>query len=218
MKRFFLSFFALTVLGVGLSAADISSDSLKCRQEIRLGIGDMMFETLVWNNQIHKQYASASAYLFPEKRDYWYLPHISGEYSYHILPWLSVGAVLDFQMTGWNTYVYDGRNELVECRKENFTNLCIMPLARFNYFRREHVGLYSAITVGIDFNGGTEVDGFGHHTRAGLATDLRLIGVTAGNGHWWGFAELGGIFAMRNPRNLFLVGSELVKCGVSYKF
>ncbi len=51
MKRFFLSFFALTVFGVGLSAADISSDSLKCRQEIRLGIGDMMFETLSQKNQ-----------------------------------------------------------------------------------------------------------------------------------------------------------------------
>ena len=209
---------ALLMLTVSLSAKSPSADSLGTRHEIRLGVGDMMFETLVWNNQLHKQYSSDPGSRFAEKRDYWYLPHISGEYSYHILPWLSVGGIVNFQMTGWNTYVYKGNSELDTVTKENFFNFCIMPTARFNYFRREHVGLYSAVSVGLDINGGTEVDGFGHNTVAGLAADLRFIGVTAGNGHWWGFAELGGLFALKNKNTLFLMGSELFRFGVSYKF
>ncbi len=218
MRHIFAAVIVLAAFGVSLDAADFHRDSLRQRHEVRFGVGDMMFETLMWNNQLHKQYASDALSLFPEKRDYWYLPHFSAEYSCHFLPWLSVGCILDFQMTGWTTYVYNGQNEQVGTSKENFTNLCIMPVARFNYFRREHVGLYSALAVGIDFNGGTELDGFGKHTQVGVAADLRLIGVTIGGGHWWGYAELGGIFALRNTGTLFLLGSELVKCGVSYKF
>ena len=216
-KLVYLIFLLLAVIpaaGKGPSRGCSSS-----KHEVRLGIGDMFFETLVWNNQVHKNYAGAlPGSVFTEKRDYFYTPHISAEYAYHILPWMSLGGTVDFQYTGWKNHRYDNENREVGVTDECFANLCIMPTARFNYFRREHVGLYSAVAAGLDINCGTETDIKGNHTGLGAAIDLRFIGVTAGSGHWWGFAELGGTYALRNGSCFYMVNSQIFKVGVSYKF
>ena len=190
------------------------------RHEVRIGVGDMLFETMIWHDQVHKRYADAPAeVLYPEKRGYRYLPHISGEYAYHLLPWLSLGCTLDFQQTYWNTEYYNSDDDLIKGKKEeNFYNLCIMPTVRFNYFRREHVGLYSAIAAGIDINGGTEKNGFGRNTIVGAALDIRPIGVIFGGGHYWGYVEIGGINALQSKDVMFMLGSELVRAGLSFKF
>lgn len=217
MKRRIL--LLVTLLVCGFSAFGADSLAVATRHEIRLGGGDMMFETLIWNNQIHKDYSwSTPGATFNEKRNYVYSPHIAAEYAYHLLPWLSLGVMVDFQVTGWKLYSYDSKGREIAVTNENFTNLCILPTVRFNYFRREHVGLYSAISAGIDFNGGSEVDGFGRHVQLGLAADLRFIGVTLGNRHWWGYAELGGIYALRNKNCMYLMNSEIFRVGASYKF
>lgn len=201
------------------SAAEADSLAFKSRHEVRFGVGDMMFETLIWNNDIHKDYSRAlQGSVFREDRNYVYSPHINAEYAWHVLPWLSVGAMVDFQITGWKRYWYDNGNREVAVTNENFTNICILPTVRFNYFRREHVGLYSAISAGVDFNGGTEVDGFGRYVQVGVAADLRFIGVMVGNRHWWGYAELGGIYALRNKNCMYLMNSEIFRVGASYKF
>lgn len=189
------------------------------RHEARIGVGDMLFETMIWHNQVHKHYSDAPAsMLYPEKRGYRYLPHISGEYAYHLLPWLSLGCTLDFQQTCWDTEYYNSENKLLRTDKENFYNLCILPTVRFNYFRREHVGLYSSIAVGMDINGGTEKNGFGQNTIVGAALDIRPIGVIFGEGHYWGFVEIGGINALQSKDVMFMLGSELVRTGFSFKF
>ena len=190
------------------------------RHEVRIGVGDMLFETMIWHDQVHKRYADAPAeVLYPEKRNYRYLPHISGEYAYHLLPWLSLGCTLDFQQTYWDTEYYNSEDDLIKGKKkENFYNLCIMPTVRFNYFRREHVGLYSAVGVGIDINGGTEKNAFGRNTIVGAALDLRPLGVIFGGGHYWGYVEIGGLNALQSTNAMFMLGSELVRAGLSFKF
>ena len=89
---------------------------------------------------------------------------------------------------------------------------------RFNYFQREHFGIYSSIAPGLDINGGSETDCFGRHTLAGAAVDLRLVGLTAGAGHHWGFIEFGMMASLKDPDHIFLFGSQLIKIGYSYKF
>lgn len=192
------------------------------KQEVRLSVGDMCFESVIWHNQIHCDYSHSAPDSAPgwyrEKNHYSYTPHIAVDYSYSVRPWLGVGVVADFQMTFWHSEVYNNTNGLVRFSKENFYNLCLMPQLRFNYFRREHVGLYSAIAAGLDINGGTEVDIAGNRTAVGAGADIRFLGIQAGGGHWWGFAELGGLYGIRNTNAIYMMNSAIVKAGISYKF
>ncbi len=192
---------------------------VKENQELRLAIGDMFFENLIWHDQIHKDYYGAPAgVVFTEDTHYRYMPHISMEYSYYMFPWMSVGGIVDFQNTAWHREKYDNTNRFLGYSKENFCNLSMMAGVRFTYLRREHIGLYSSLALGLDINGGSERDGFGHYTACGFAADVRLIGFKAGNGHWWGFVELGGMNALKKKSVIYMLGSELFKAGVSYKF
>lgn len=189
------------------------------RQEVRLSVGDMCFESVIWHNQIHADYSHcADGSVHTEKNHYGYTPHIGVDYAFNVRSWLGVGVVADFQMTFWHNELYDNSNSLTGMSRENFFNLCIMPQLRFNYFRREHVGIYSAIAAGIDINGGTEVDIAGNRTAVGAALDLRFVGIQAGGGHWWGFAELGGLFGIKNTNAIYMMNSAIVKAGISYKF
>ena len=189
------------------------------RNEVRIGIGDMLFETMVWHNQVHRDYKHyPDGVTATENNHFGYTPHFCVEYSRYFLPWLNVGITADIQNTSWTKETYDNRNALKGSSKENFYNFCIMPTINFTYFRRPHVGLYSALGAGIDINGGTEVDYAGRKTEVGAAIDLRLVGVTAGAGHWWGFFDIGGTFAMQNKDAIFLMGSQLMRIGACYRF
>lgn len=212
MKKPFLK--VCTALAVALTASfavPAAEPEPAGRHEVRLGIGDMMFETLIWHDNVHKPYAGI------EDTDYEYTPHFSAEYSYNILKWLSVGLIFDIQYTGWRRSVYDLGYPIAESR-ENFYNIAFLPTLRFNYFRRPHVGLYSAVSAGVDINGGSEKDGFGRNAVCCFAADVRLLGLRAGGGRWWGFVEVGGLAAMQNSNIIYMMGSELIRAGLSCKF
>lgn len=216
MKR--MLFFPLLLLCTAAFARGADYPHLPDGLELRLGVGDMFFETMIWHNQPHISVASLpDGLVVKEKTHHRYSPHISVEGTYSLLPWLCAGLALDIQGTGWDLECYD-RSGKLGADKHSFYNLCIMPVARFNYFRRPNVQIYSAIAAGIDVNGGTETDYRGRKTVVGAAMDLRLAGVEAGAGHWWGFFDIGGTFALKNTNTIFLMGSQLMKVGLSYKF
>lgn len=215
MKKLFIS----VLLLAGFSCLAQENSQALSRHKIRVGIGDMMFETVRWHNQVHKDYSGiADGLSKPEDSYFSYSPHISAEYSYSILNWLDLGLVWDTQITSWERNFYNNRDAVVNTEKHNFFNMSFLVNVRFNYLRREHFGMYSSIAPGIDINGGSETDCFGKHTLAGAAVDLRLVGITAGSGQYWGFAEFGLMAALQNPDHIFLFGSQLIKIGFTYKF
>ena len=101
----------------------------------------------------------------------------SFSYAYHTRRWFEVGATVTYAFTTQQRrYVED--DSLIE--NMNGHALSAMATFRFNYFYRENVSLYSAVSVG--FAGGT-----------GLALpwmDATLFGCTFGK-NVFGFAELG---------------------------
>lgn len=215
MKKLFIS----VLLLAGFSCLAQENNQALSRHKIRVGIGDMMFETVRWHNQVHKDYSGiADGLSKPEDSYFSYSPHISAEYSYSILDWLDLGLVWDTQITSWERNFYNNRDAVVNTEKHNFFNMSFLVNVRFNYLRREHFGMYSSIAPGIDINGGSETDCFGKHTLTGAAVDLRLVGITAGSGQYWGFAEFGLMAALQNPDHIFLFGSQLIKIGFTYKF
>ena len=210
--------FPLLFLCVAASAGEPDSSRLPDGLELRLGVGDMFFETMIWHNQPHIATALLpDGLVVTEKTHHRYSPHIGVEGTYKFLPWLCAGLALDIQGTGWDLERFD-RSGKLGADRHSFYNLCIMPVVRFNYFRRPNVQIYSAVAAGIDVNGGTEADYRGRKTVVGAAMDLRLVGVEAGAGHWWGFFDIGGTFALQSKNAIFLMGSQLMKVGLSYKF
>jgi len=189
--------------------------------QVRLGIGDMLFETMIWHNQEHKDYTGAydpQGKGFPENSKYRYTPHFSVEYTRRLLPWLCVGGTLNIQGTLWEQNVYSNENKLLSTSNESFYNLCIMPLVRFHYFRRPNVELYSAVAAGIDINGGTQKNAAGKRTVCGMSTELTFIGVMAGKDHWYGFFDLGALIGMKDKNNFYMFPSQMLKLGVAYVF
>lgn len=188
---------------------------------VRLGFGDMFFETMIWHNQAKINFSGASDPTgegFPVKTNYRYTPHFSLEYMRRVLPWLSVGAMVDFQSTTWTTEVYNTKNQIVSSTPGSFYNLILAPGFRIKYFRRKHVEFYGGSFMGICINGGTEYDWRGRQTAVGMGMNYVAFGVEAGVGHWFGFLDLGGTVAMQNFNTIYLMLSQIAKIGVSYRF
>ena len=196
-----------------------TASGAQSKHEVRLGVGDMCFETLVWHDQLHKSYAGTDAgFTFIEDKGYKYTPHFSAEYSYHLFKWMSLGIIVNYQNTSWTRQSYNSNDILQGISNERFFNLAILPTIRFNYLRREHFGMYSSLSFGLDINGGSETNGFGKTAVGAFGADIRLIGLRAGGGPLWAYIEFGALAAMQNTNIMYLLGSELARAGVSFKF
>lgn len=207
------------LLLAGFSAAAQQKTASFYKHEISVGAGDMLFETVQWHNQVHREYGQMrpGVDLF-ENTGYSYTPHLFIEYYYRVADWLNIGFDYDMQYTSWREDHYDASGIKTTSTPQHFYNVCMMPSLRFNYLIRKHLNLYSTISVGMDINGGTMADCFGNKTIVGAAADLRLIGFRFGGGHYWGFVDLGLLAALKDQNTIFLLGSELCRVGFTYKF
>ena len=219
MKFFLRIICVLCPLLSGLSASAQQKPSTFYKHEISVGVGDMLFETAIWHNQVHREYGPIGSGIdIFENTGYSYTPHLFIEYYYRVAEWLNIGFDYDFQYTSWTEDHYNAAGEKTLSSPGKFYNLCLMPSMRFNYLNKKHFNLYSTISVGLDVNGGTNADCFGNKTVVGAAADLRLIGFKFGGGHCWGFVDLGLLAALKDQNTIFLLGSELCRVGFSYKF
>ncbi len=162
------------------------------RHEVRVGWGDMLYESAVFFNS-------------SEKRDYRYTGHIFGEYQYRFNNWLSAGLQLDWEKVGWN-------------RNEYFTNFCILPDIRFTYFRKNRFTIYSGLSLGLCVNGGTEVNYKGHRTECAPALGLTLVGGTFSLSNWFCALELGGLNALNGKNEVYLAASRIFSISIGYRF
>lgn len=190
------------------------------RHEVRITAGDCMFENLVWHNQVHGDYSGCgdSKTVFYEKQKYHYTPHIDVEYHYLVNEWLSVGMDVDFQYTEWKTIGYGNTNVQRTLRKDNFYNLSILPSIRFTYARLPMFRMYSSIAVGLDINGGTELDLAGKKTAVGGALDMRVLGFAFGPENCMFTMDFGGLTALKNKQTMFMICSKIIQIGVACRF
>lgn len=203
-----------------LMQAETREERQNSPHEVRLTIGDMMCESLIWYDDAHADYSGlgTSSSLFAERQNTFWTPHFAGEYQYRLNDWFSVGAQLDFQYTGWHRVLYNNTNMVVSDTREHFYNLSILPTIRFTYLHTEHVNLYSALSLGMDINGGSEADLHGKKVALGAAVDIAVLGLSAGANNWFGSVELGGLSAMKNKGTVFMLASRIVTVGVGYRF
>lgn len=210
MKKLILSISLLACLQIVAAAGNPPM-----RHSVRVGWGDMLFETLAFHPSAPEQYNPSllpSDYLSTRTSGYGYTGHIFGEYMYSLSSLISLGVQTDFEGIFWKEGTYDRNGTAAGGVKNvNNYNLTLLPTMRFTYFRSEWVSLYSGFSLGLLM----AFDNQGQFELA-PALDLNFIGVRVGNGPWGGFLNLGALNALRGANDIYMFGSRLVSVGVNY--
>ena len=129
MKRLLITL----LLGMAvLCQAAAQNTSLK-RHQVRIGWGDMLFETLAFHNSPSRLDGTVKT------RDYRYTGHIFADYRYQLSKLIGLGVQTDFQGIFWKEGTAPSDNY----------DLSILPTIRFTYFRSEWVELYAGAAVGL---------------------------------------------------------------------
>ena len=194
-------------------------DHVNRRNEIRIGWGDQLFESLIWHNPTSITTTMPAEATYQYKERYRHHQHIWVEYQYRFKHWFSLGAMVDMSEVGWDVVTRNGQGtELARDKKNYFYNLVIMPTIRFTYFHHPNVNIYSGLGIGMDINGGTEVDGKGRHTALGAAVNFTLVGISANYDRWFCAFDLGGMYALKNANAIYMASSRIMNVSIGARF
>lgn len=120
---------------------------------------------------------------------------ISAEYFYHLEPWIGIGGILVYGQKKGDLYSDSDNKKIGEDKN---TYLTVMPAAKFDWFRRANVGLYSKVGVGVTLRHDVSDDIDYDESNMHVNWQLTAIGVEVGSKQIRAFAELGtgeqGIF------------------------
>lgn len=189
------------------------------RNELRIGWGDQLFESLIWHNPTSIITTMSDSYQQVYKENYSYNQHVWMEYQWRFTHWFSLGAMVDFSHVGWDEVTRNGKGaELNRKEEQFFYNAVIMPTIRFTYFHHENVNFYSGLGIGLDINGGTETNALGNHTDVGAAINLTVFGISANYQRWFWTVDCGGLYALKNMNTIFLMSSRIVNVGMGVRF
>lgn len=132
---------------------------------------------------------------------------VSAEYFYHVNDWLGVGGIFTFAYT---KATYD---QTIDHVADAFTSktsyFTVLPAVKFNWFRRDHFGMYSKVGVGVtmgNLKANHPDEKPETETSWGFNWQLSAIGIEFGGAQLRGFIE-GGIGVQ---------GAALA--GIRYKF
>ncbi len=213
------SFVVITLLSLfSVSSFASLTDSTYLHHEVRVGWGDMLFETAVFHDSPRHFWANPEAispeYSIMEKYDHAYTGHFFAEYQYNFKSWLALGFQVDFEGIFWKETTYDRYHSPISGTTDlkNY-DLSLMPILRFTYFRGKWVNLYSNI-------GGGMLIAFDNQRECEIAPvfTTSLFSVSVGQGHWFGSVELGLMGALLNQQKIYMLGSRLFNVSLSYKF
>ena len=218
MKRFL--FIALLVLGgTGFVCAENNAAYLNQHNELRIGWGDQLFETLMWHNptSIVSKMPETNQYLYHE--NYKHYQHIWLEYQWRFNNWFGLGAMIDGSGVSWDDVTRNGAGvEQTRDPNHHFFNLVIMPTVRFTYFHHPNVNLYSGLGLGLGINGGTETNAYGKHADIGAAVNVTVFGVSANYDRWFWTVDFGGMTSLKNANAIYMACSRIINVGFGARF
>lgn len=206
----------IILLGLGLSfmaaaqeeaaQEEAAQEEAEMRHQVRLGWGDMMFETVAF----HPGLAANGN----RTGHYGYTGHIFAGYNYSFKSWVAFGAEVDFEGIFWREAPSDQyRRPTGESVSVRNYDLTIMPEVKFTFYEKEWVKLYAGVGFGalIAFDNKKGVEG-------APAFNLNLFGVWMGKGHWGGALELGMFNALTGTDKIYMLGSRLISVSVNYNW
>ncbi|MBR1570663.1 MAG: hypothetical protein IJ651_08040 [Bacteroidales bacterium] len=188
------------------------------RHTVRLGWGDMLFETLAFHSTYAGTYGAPEAlpasFSRHETFDYGYTGHFFVEYLYRSSDVVSVGIQTDVEGIFWKEGDFDRYHRLQgSAQPVRNWDVIVMPTIRFTYLDRPWVRIYSGIGTGVAL----ALDNLGG-IKVAPALNLNWIGMEVGKGHWGGTFELGMLNALPDPYHIIQAGSRLFSASVYYKW
>ena len=146
----------LAVLAIPTAFCQNDKSSLGSRHSVRIGWGDMLFETMAFGPSLSGTWVNPEVlpdnYLHDEIYDVGYTGHIFAEYQYRVSKVTSLGIQADLEGIFWKEGVFDRYHNLViPATPVRNWDLDLLLTARFTYFNRDWVRLYSGLGVGALF-------------------------------------------------------------------
>jgi hypothetical protein len=192
--------------------------TLENRHSVRIGWGDMLFETMAFRPNLSGTWASPYAlpdiFMHEETFDYSFTGHIFAEYQYRLTKVTSLGIQTDLEGIFWKEGLFDSYHDLLfPATPVRNWDLTLLLTARFTYFDRPMVRLYSGLGVGALF-AFDNLGGFG----VAPSLNLNFIGVEVGQGHWGGSFELGALNAVASKIAIYQVFSRIFSLSFYYKW
>ena len=216
LRRYIL--FAMCVMAV-VAGAETRSDHVYMRNELRIGWGDQLFESLIWHNPTYIVTTMPDDYRQVYHENYHHDQHVWIEYQWRHNYWFSFGGMVDWSDVRWDDVTRDGKgNEISREKGHWFYNLVFMPTIRFTYFHHPNVNLYSGLGIGMGINGGSETNGWGKHTDVGAAVNVTVFGVSANYERWFWTVDFGGMYSLKNGNTLFMASSRIINVGLGVRF
>lgn len=208
MKKL-ITLFALLCVGTACLAGVPQN-----RHSVRLGWGDMMFETMVFHPSAPGSYDPSvlpAGYKSKSTAHYGFTGHIFGEYMYSFTDVTSVGFQADFEGIFWREETKDRNLNVVSSKPIRNYNVTLLPTVRFTYFRSEWVNIYSGVSAGLLLAS----DNLGQFELA-PALDLNFVGFRFGKGNFGGFVNIGMLSALSGANSIYMFGSRVLSVGVNY--
>lgn len=218
LLKFFLSIALLVCVAQSGIHAETKESRGERKNEIRVGWGDQLFETLVWH-ETQKATILPPTTLLNYDENFQYLQHYFIEYQRRYNHWLSYGGTFDFSGVYWDRVTRNGKGEQVgDPTNHHFINLVFMPNIRFTYFYHKYVSFYSGLGAGLNINTGTEIDYKQRKTAVAPVFGLTLFGVEVGLDHWFASLELGGLYSLVNTNEIYMVSSRMITAAIGFRF
>lgn len=220
MRKPFTTVIVLLLTAAALPTAFCQNDNTTPdrRHSVRIGWGDMLFETMAFGPTLNGAWVNPESlpdnYLHDEIYDMGYTGHIFAEYQYRVSKVTSLGIQADLEGIFWKEGVFDRYHNLViPATPVRNWDLDLLLTARFTYFNRDWVRLYSGLGVGALF----AFDNLGDFGVA-PAFNINWIGVEVGKGPWGGSFELGALNALSNTRAIYQMFSRIFSLSFYYKW
>ena len=198
---------AILLLGTSLLCrAAGPGNAPQTRHQLRLGWGDMLFETMAF----HAGYAQNGT----RTSDFGYTGHCFAEYRYSFTKVVSVGIQADMEGIFWKETPCDAmRTPVGDPVSSRNYNATLLPNVRFTFLDTPWVDLYAGLGIGALF-------AFDNRKQfeTAPAVNLNLLGVQVGKGPWSGSLELGALTALKNDNKVYMVGSRLVSVSINYSW
>ena len=218
VKRCFYIFFLLC--GLATTAwAETKWDHITWRNEIRVGWGDQLFESLMWHNPTSIVNTMPATFERTYHENYHHDQHLWIEYQLRFCHWFSFGVMADLSEVHWDDVTRNGTGlEINRDPGHYFYNIVFMPTVRFTYLHHPNVNLYSGLGFGMDINGGTETNDKGKTTDYGVAFNITMLGISANYKNWFMAVDFGGMYALRNANTIFMASSRIINASIGARF
>ena len=217
MKR--IAYILLLLMAVGGLQAETRRDVKEMPNELRIGWGDMLFESLMWHNPKSVVQTMPATYSYTYQEDFRHHQHLFLEYQHRFNYWFGLGAMVDLGEVDWQNVTRNGQGvEIARDPGHYFYNITVMPTFRFTYFHHENVNLYSGLGLGLVINGGTEQNVNGRRTETGFAANFTVLGISANYKRWFASVEFGGLYGLRNANTIYMASSRIFSASIGARF